>query len=302
MVVVVVDAIWLFLSNHTVTGVESMIAFLLPGFVWTSLTLIGLIPRYREVSAKFFTHKIQVTAHCFALLFIFGKAAGMLQYLTVTLNFPTVDTELDGMDRAIGFSWISVYYWVQSHALINSILHITYYSLFFQLLAIPWFLGLTGRGRYLREMLSTTMLSCLLTIAISAVFPAHSAYTYFHVEVEEKLLSVSHFDLLRNGIMRAIDIGATQGLVSMPSYHTILAILFTWSLRSCRPAFLLAIIWNFVMILSTPTEGGHYLVDVFGGIATAAITVAAIGWLSEPHRMRRFYGVPALFRQFVRGG
>jgi len=55
-----------------------------------------------------------------------------------------------------------------------------------------------------------------------------------------------------------------QGLVSLPSFHTALGVLFCLTLRHSRlgwPCLLL----NLLMIASTPVMGGHYLVDLLAG-------------------------------------
>jgi len=55
-----------------------------------------------------------------------------------------------------------------------------------------------------------------------------------------------------------------QGLVSLPSFHTALGVLFCLALRHSRlgwPCLLL----NLLMITSTPVMGGHDLVDLLAG-------------------------------------
>ena len=68
----------------------------------------------------------------------------------------------------------------------------------------------------------------------------------------------------------------TQGLVSMPSFHTALAVLFTYSLRRIGWLFSIAVPLNVVMILSTPTQGGHYLADVVAGLLLSALTIQTL--------------------------
>jgi hypothetical protein len=72
--------------------------------------------------------------------------------------------------------------------------------------------------------------------------------------------------------MKSVDPGDVQGLISIPSYHTILGTLICWSMRGSKllAAFLLM---NAAMLLSTPFVGGHYCVDLLAGFAT---TVAGI--------------------------
>jgi membrane-associated phospholipid phosphatase len=65
-----------------------------------------------------------------------------------------------------------------------------------------------------------------------------------------------------------------RGVVGFPSYHTLQALVLAWYARNVPwlrwPAFAL----NAAVLVSIPIQGGHHLVDMFGG---AAVTAAAIG-------------------------
>jgi membrane-associated phospholipid phosphatase len=52
-----------------------------------------------------------------------------------------------------------------------------------------------------------------------------------------------------------------------------MAVLFTYSLRRLRLLFYIAVPLNVLMILSTPTQGGHYLADVIAGLLLSALTI-----------------------------
>jgi membrane-associated phospholipid phosphatase len=51
-----------------------------------------------------------------------------------------------------------------------------------------------------------------------------------------------------------------------------LAILFTYTHRGLR-TFVPVAAFNILMLLSIPSEGGHYLVDVLGGIAVGLLAI-----------------------------
>ena len=73
----------------------------------------------------------------------------------------------------------------------------------------------------------------------------------------------------------AFDITYRDGLITFPSFHTILAVLAAaalWSFRHLRwPAAVLAAL----IVVSTVTTGWHYVSDVAAGLAVAAVSVAA---------------------------
>ncbi|MES2071425.1 MAG: phosphatase PAP2 family protein [Pseudomonadota bacterium] len=290
LAVFVVDAVWLSISHYSVRGVQSLAVLLIALLGLLLLAFIGRLPRYREVARSPYGQRARLTLHCIFQLSVFTVAGGVLQYLAVTLNPPVVDAQLAAWDKLIGFDWAQAFLWVRGSRVLSAVLQIAYASLLLQFIAIPWFLGLSGRAQHLREFVSCIMLSSLLLLLVSAGFPAHSAFTYYGLGSEAELQTISHFDLLRNGTMRVFDIDNIQGLISIPSYHAALAVILTYVLRDCRPLFLLASALNLVMILSTPTEGGHYLVDTFAGLGLAAVTIAAMRWAARrEHQVTAHY-------------
>jgi membrane-associated phospholipid phosphatase len=66
-----------------------------------------------------------------------------------------------------------------------------------------------------------------------------------------------------------------QGLISIPSFHAIMAVLVAYAMRGTR-LFFPFLILNAAVMLSTPTRGGHYLVDVLAGVVT--VTIAIMLW------------------------
>lgn len=62
----------------------------------------------------------------------------------------------------------------------------------------------------------------------------------------------------------------------MPSMHTAMAILFAYALRRVPVVAYVAAILNAVMIASTPTHGGHYLIDVVAGVLLAVTTIMLV--------------------------
>ncbi len=66
-----------------------------------------------------------------------------------------------------------------------------------------------------------------------------------------------------------------QGIISFPSFHTSLGVLFTYVVRKRRLILLPVALLNVAMIVSVLTEGGHFLVDVVAGAAVAAAAIWA---------------------------
>jgi membrane-associated phospholipid phosphatase len=64
--------------------------------------------------------------------------------------------------------------------------------------------------------------------------------------------------------------------VSFPSFHAAAAILFLWAFWPVRWIWPIAMVANCAMLLATPIGGGHYFVDIFAGIAIAAISIMTV--------------------------
>lgn len=274
--VLFIDAVWLRFAGYTVQTSGIIAACkgvgILGGFAIV-LRILRAIPRYESITVRFrYAEIAEIAAWC-ALIMCFVSSMCVLSYLCVTLNAPAVETSLIRFDRAIGFDWLATYRWMQSHPHVQLVLSLAYESGRWQLIALPFILGLSGQRRALPEFFFLLALASILLLVASTPFPAESAFVYFNVSDPNTASTVSDFAALRSGTLHAIDLANPQGLVSMPSFHTALAVLFMYSLRHIPRLFSFAVILNVVMILSTPTQGGHYLADVAGGLVLAGLTI-----------------------------
>jgi membrane-associated phospholipid phosphatase len=118
-----------------------------------------------------------------------------------------------------------------------------------------------------------------LAILIAVPFPTESAFLHFDVHDPYTVSTVSDYFLLRNGHARELAFTSAQGLISFPLLHAMLALYFAYSLRHVRLVFPIGIALNFLMILSTPTQGGHYLFDVLSGLIAGVLVIYFVRWL-----------------------
>jgi membrane-associated phospholipid phosphatase len=215
-----------------------------------------------------------------ALLLVFSNATAVLSYLVVSTNAPLIDSTLSAWDKSIGFEWWSLFSWMQRHLLLRHIFQVVYNSLLPQLVFVVIFLGFTGRIGTLVRFIEVIVLCSMITILISGLFPAAGAWKFYAVGPQVDTQIVSHFDPLRNGALRTIDLLNMQGLISIPSFHTVLALLIIHSMWRSALAFPFLIL-NVAMLISTPIEGGHYLVDLLAGAVLAVTTVAFSKWYEQ---------------------
>ncbi|NTX28275.1 phosphatase PAP2 family protein [Burkholderia pyrrocinia] len=238
-----------------------------------ALGLIGVaaLPRYRALAHMLRCREFAATLFCLMTFAVWGQTASITSYLGIGLNVTSIADPLVRFDRAIGFDWVNAYHWVAAHPILKVVFKYAYYSAFAQLVAFPVILAIARRPDDIAEFLAILFGSSILLMLISIPFPAESAFIHYGISDPGTVGTVSDFTALRNGTLRSINPYAVQGLVSLPSFHTMLAIFFIYSMRHVRFVFPFAIVLNAVMIASTVTVGGHYLADVLAGGVCGAV-------------------------------
>ncbi len=212
--------------------------------------------------------RIGTTLRSAALLVAFWITGATLSYLVVSTNAPLVDASLAAWDHALGFDWLALHAWLQTHPSARAALHLAYYSGLAQLVLVVLLLGFGARPARLEEFMRLFIVACLVTTVLSGFFPAAGAWKHYELGKSFDLSLLSHFELLRNGQLREIPLGRLQGLVAIPSLHSAMAVLLIYVMRGTlvHPIF---VTLNTAMLVSTPINGGHYLVDVLAGVALA---------------------------------
>ncbi len=208
-----------------------------------------------------------------ALFTAMATAGSLLSYLAFRAGAPLADARLAAWDAALfGFHWPDWAAWVEARPGLRDTLRIAYTSMSLQIAAALVLLPLAGMRARADEFLAVMGLSLAVTVAISAALPAEGAAVFFGDETPAHYLDAQR--ALRGGTLGALDLGNLQGIVTFPSYHTVTAVALIHAARGTPLAFL-AWVLNGLMILSTPTEGWHYLVDVVAGVAVAVGAVWA---------------------------
>lgn len=262
-IVLCIDAVWLLLAGWSVSARGVAVV----GFALAAFLAPLMLGRYRR------DLRICTTVRAAALLVAFEAAAATLSYLVVSTNAPLVDAPLAAWDRALGFDWLALHAWLQGHPWSQVTLRLAYHSGLLQLVFVVLFLGFSQRPGRLDEFMRLFIVATLLTILVSGLLPAAGAWKHYAIGKPFDLASLSHFEALRDGRLRDIPLHAMQGLISIPSLHTVMALLLAYAMRATvlLPVF---VVLNAAMLASTPVDGGHYLVDVLAGAALAIGLIA----------------------------
>jgi hypothetical protein len=234
-------------------------------------SLLALSAVYRRRSSS-----IADMAEAAAVWVAFTATGAVLTYLAAIVAWPLQDAAVSNFDRAIGFDWPVWRNAVLTRPLLHGVLQLAYASLLPQIvLAIAYFpkVGLAERNG---ELVLLAMLTLLPTTLISALWPVLGPFATFAGPEGTYLPDLL---ALRAGGPWHFDLPAMEGIVEMPSYHMVRAVLFTYAFRGTGLVGLGIAGLNALMFLAIPPIGGHYLADVIVGGAVAVFFMLGSRWL-----------------------
>lgn len=215
------------------------------------------------------------TARMGSLWICFTAAGCVLTYLAATCARPLQDGVLAGLDRALGFDWLAWHDAVAAHRVLYAGLFLAYASLMVQTVGSVLILPALGKTGRCAELILLAALTLAPTTLVASAYPVLGPFAIFNVGDLEYL---PHVLALRAPGPWAFNIHEMLGIVTMPSYHTVLAILFTYAYRNTGVIGWAVAGINGVMLLSIPSIGGHYLVDMIVGAVIAVLCIVA--WCS----------------------
>jgi membrane-associated phospholipid phosphatase len=274
-----IDVIWSNFSGLTLNGAWKVAGIL--------LFCLALSYAYRHRSRC-----IADWTEGLALWTLFTTSGCVLTYLCATCALPFQDAFLANIDRAIGFEWLQLRKIVIESPLLYWILFVTYASLFWQIvLSILYFPAneKTERGR---ELLILAVLTMIPTAVISALFPALGPLTDGP--------HVAHMLSLRAEGPWEFSLLSMEGIITMPSYHTVLAVLFTYAYRGAGMIGWSIAGLNLVMLLSIPPIGGHYLSDMIAGGVIAVLCILGLRWWSSKAAPENLFRVSAAAQRILK--
>tara|TARA_R110000868_G_scaffold56162_1_gene174129 strand:+ start:2517 stop:3509 length:993 start_codon:yes stop_codon:yes gene_type:complete len=276
-IVTVIDVIWSVQAGFTI--VSGSVSNLMLG-AFASAMMLGFILYGR---GRKDLEGLVAWASTALFAIPFSIAVVVLSYLAASVSMPLVDDQLASFDQALGFDWVGLLQFVNTHAFFGQLTSAIYGTAFPELALLFLFLAFTNQTKQLRELVDVYWSTLLLTVALSALFPAVGPYAYYApshdmmpvVQPTAGMVFLPDYLALRAGTYHAFDFGQMQGIIEFPSFHAALIVMMTWSMR--RSPYLLAVggIYNGLMMLATLTEGGHYLADVVVGCLLVAMTIAA---------------------------
>jgi hypothetical protein len=208
---------------------------------------------------------------------LFTLAGILLSYALAARGGALWDERLASWDAALGLDWGWLRSTLDRSWVAVWLLTIAYHSLIPQMVLAILLLSAAGQHAVLRVMVLAAVLAGVTTILLSGPMPAMGSL--FDPAAYRNLppaVAWHHADIitgLRNGSLRLIDLRNMMGIVTFPSYHAALALIFIWAFRQQPRLRGTLTVWSGLTILATPISGGHYGVDVLAGLGLAGVSL-----------------------------
>jgi membrane-associated phospholipid phosphatase len=214
-----------------------------------------------------------LAAELLGLWLVMAPVFQLLSYLCMASSGPLVDSSLMSMDRMMGFDWLAGYHLVLAHPKILWLLNQLYDSFTWQTLYFCVLMGLMNRAGRMRELVWIIFLCTVITDLGAMLFPALGPFYVFGLNQNGGFLPDMQHLISRHDL--SFVLAKLTGVVSFPSFHTIMALAFIYGFRKLGPISFAVGAANMVMLVSVPFIGGHYLTDMLGGaLVFVAVTLA----------------------------
>lgn len=244
--------------------------YLAPAGAAAAMLLVAWFYRHRRPEERI-ASALEGTAQLAA----FAAVGAPLSYVAASFSLPLHDRLFDTMDKALGFDWAGLLAWMEVHPGVHAMFSLAYMSFAPQATTAVCVLAFTARVMRLRVFLLAFIMTAIITIAISALLPAEGVWSFYGLRADAAtILPVSHtswpvFHGLRSGTAFTLMATGSEGIITFPSLHAALGLIFTLALWPVRVLRWIGLAVNVLMIIATPVDGSHYLVDIIAGLLIA---------------------------------
>jgi hypothetical protein len=224
-------------------------------------------------------------ANAVAVISAFLSAAAMVSYVAAhysyRLSVGLKDALLDSVDHLFYFDWLSLLTFLDKHQSLAQLLLYAYASIFPQAILSIIVLSAWGEYRRLQVLILSFQFGVMGCALASIALPALGEYTYLSIDLSsdfkwvpsEAISYVADVLQLRTNTP-IMPLSEFKGIITFPSFHATLALLFMWALWKINRFFRwLSWILNGAMIFAIPIFGGHYFADIVAGLAVGGAAI-----------------------------
>jgi membrane-associated phospholipid phosphatase len=236
------------------------------------------------------TPRLSERALAVVVMATFSFAGLFGQYAALSLDRPWADPLLAAWDRALGVDVPALVAWTAQHPQLRTGLVIAYGSFLQQAVVCPFLFACVSSRERLWTYVLSYQLSWTVALVCLAIWPSEYSFTYLGYAQDPHLVGATALlpDLLgaRLHTLGTIVVSQTNGLITFPSFHTMLAMFVTWTALERQWLGAVALPLNVGLIAGTVLLGPHYAVDV----AASLLLTPAIVWGARRLVRRAFAG------------
>jgi membrane-associated phospholipid phosphatase len=240
-------------------------------FLLLATAMLGLAGwcRYRRLDPRVADAAAFVAAGTLALM-----TCGLISNVGLRLGAPTIDAYLAVTDAMVGFDVEQAVRTVADFPLAIQTLAWAYNASGVAVVILIAAAVASGRRRAAWELVATVVVAMQVVALVSIAAPAVGAMAHLGLlDLQGAGLpsgaGVYHLDAFARyhaGTDPVVRLSEMSGLVTFPSFHTVLALLATQALAETRWRWI-GVAWTAVVIVSTIPIGGHYVTDLAAGFA-----------------------------------
>ena len=201
-----------------------------------------------------------------------GMTGGAIAMLELRLHFPIADAMLQSWDHALGVDGIGIVeallrqgHWI--FFIMAPVYNYTMLVFFAGLIALALMGDRVEAWRSALCFVGTLLTTCI----IAAFAPAKGLAVWASGSLLAQLPPQAmrnfwpHFDEFYSGADPVLRLQVIDGVISFPSFHTVVGLLIFAMWRKNIYARPIAALYLLVMLLAIFPGGGHYFVDMLGG-------------------------------------
>ncbi len=191
--------------------------------------------------------------------------------------FPPIDEQIVALENKLDIDMIAILKWTQEHPRLHLLLGFIYDSLTYQMCFIPLFVIAMGRFKIIKEyyflLLFTTLIGFCFYYFYPTTAPASVISSPFFTPYQ--IATGLKFNEIHNYLIPSTLEG---GLIALPSFHCIWALLCVYLLKEWPIPCLLLFLANIILIASCILLGWHYPIDVITGLILVLMSYWFLQW------------------------
>jgi len=223
------------------------------------VVLFGKESRLSHSGVEFF--------YFFAVMSVIAFATNAIQLAP----FPVIDKEILSLEHYFNINIPEILVWTSKHPYFKCLLGVVYDSLPYQMALLPLIVIAAGKFSLIREYYFLMLFSTLLGFGFYYFFPTAAPASIMKSLLfsPEQVATGLKFYQIHHHIIPTTQDG---GLIALPSFHTIWALLGVYLLKDWTIPCLFLFIINLLLIISCVLLGWHYVTDVIAALFTLAIS------------------------------